>query len=394
MNNTFEELKKAFVEDFNEEPDLFFSAPGRTELGGNHTDHQHGIVLAAAINLDTKAAVKVNNEDTIVIDSKGHRYLKIDINDLDIKEEEKGTSFALCRGIIKRIKDKGGKIKGFNAVVTSDVLQGSGLSSSAAFEVLIGTIINYVSDCGLDAEEIAKVAQYTENVYYGKPCGLMDQMASSVGSVVSIDFKDTEKPIINKINFDFNLCGHTLVVIDSGADHADLTQEYADITIELKNICKFFNKEYLREVSEKDFYDHFLELRKVVGDRAMLRAMHVYDENKRALKEADALRNNDFDTFLKIMNESGESSWKYLQNVIPCGYKEHQDLALAIALSKKLLNGKGACRVHGGGFAGTLQVFVPNDMLDDFIKEVSNKLGKGKCHIIKIRQEGGINVKL
>lgn len=394
MKNTFEELKAVFKTKFNEDADLFFSAPGRTELGGNHTDHQHGIVLAAAINLDSKAAVKLNNKDYICIDSDGFEEIKVELNDLSLKEEEKGTSISLVRGILSKIKELGGDLKGFNACIFSSVLQGSGLSSSASFEVLIATIINYFSELYLDQVEIAKISQYAENVYYGKPCGLMDQTASAVGAVVSIDFKDNTKPVINKINYDFDNSGYTLFVIDSGASHADLTKDYADITIELKQVCNFFNKNYLREVDEKEFYDNFEGLRKQVGDRAMLRAIHVFDENKRALNEAKALENNDFVTFLKIMNESGESSWKYLQNIIPSGRKENQELALAIALCKKLLNGKGACRVHGGGFAGTLQVFVPNDMKEEFKEKIEKALGQGCCHILKIRQEGGIKVNL
>ena len=386
---TEKELVSLFEEQFNEKPIYIFSAPGRTELSGNHTDHQHGIVLAAAIDLEIKGVVSLNDLNKINIKSEGFDYFSIDLNDLEVKENEKGTTISLVRGIAKRIKELGKEIIGFNAYICSDVLQGSGLSSSAAFEILIATIINNISNCGLNPVDLAKISQYSENVYFGKPCGLMDQTASSVGNIVNIDFKDTENPIINKIDFDFSKCGYKLCVIDCGANHADLTEEYAAITKELKKVCECFNCNYLREINENDFYSNFNSVRKVVGDRAMLRAIHVYEENKRVMKQVEALRNNDFELYLKLTNESGDSSWEYLQNVVASGNKEKQELALALAMCKKILNGKGACRVHGGGFAGTLQAFVKNEDIDEFKNEIEKYFGKDSCHILSIRKDGG-----
>ena len=386
---TEKELVSLFEEQFNEKPNYIFSAPGRTELSGNHTDHQHGIVLAAAIDLEIKGVVSLNDLNKINIKSEGFDYFSIDLNDLEVKENEKGTTISLVRGIAKRIKELGKEIIGFNAYICSDVLQGSGLSSSAAFEVLIATIINNVSNCGLNPVDLAKISQYSENVYFGKPCGLMDQTASSVGNIVNIDFKDTENPIINKIDFDFSKCGYKLCVIDCGANHADLTEEYAAITKELKKVCECFNCNYLREINENDFYSNFNSVRKMVGDRAMLRAIHVYEENKRVMKQVEALKNNDFELYLKLTNESGDSSWEYLQNVVASGNKEKQELALALAMCKKILNRKGAFRVHGGGFAGTLQAFVKNEDIDEFKNEIEKYFGKDSCHILSIRKDGG-----
>lgn len=387
---TEQELVCLFEKQFNEKPKYIFSAPGRTELSGNHTDHQHGIVLAAAINLEIKGAVSLNNLNEINIKSEGFDFFSVDLSDLEVKENEKGTTISLVRGIAKRIKDLGKEVVGFNAYIYSDVLQGSGLSSSAAFEVLIATIINNISNCDLNPVDLAKISQYSENVYFGKPCGLMDQTASSVGNIVNIDFKDTENPVINRIDFDFSNCGYKLCVIDCGANHADLTEEYSAITKELKKVCECFNCNYLREIDENDFYNNFNSVRKIVGDRAMLRAIHVYEENKREMKQVEALRNNDFELYLKLTNESGDSSWEYLQNVTASGNKEKQELALALAMCKKILNRKGACRVHGGGFAGTLQAFVKNEDIDEFKKEIEKYFGKDSCHILSIRKDGGI----
>lgn len=390
---TLEQFKTNYIKYFGEEPKYIFSAPGRSELSGNHTDHQHGLVLAAAINLDIRAAVNTNNTNTINIVSEGFESYSVGLNDLDFKKEELTSSSSLVRGIASRFNQLGKKIGGFNAYIYSDVFAGSGLSSSAAFEILISTILNELNDCKFNQIELAQISQYAENVYFGKPSGLMDQMASSVGNVVNIDFKDTQNPIINKIDFDFDNCGYTLCVINSGADHMDLTQEYADITTELKQVCNFFNKEYLREVDENEFYKNINELRIKVGDRGVLRAIHVFDENKRVIKQVEALNNNKFEEYLKLMNESGESSWKYLQNISVCGSKKNQEVALALALCKKLLDGKGACRVHGGGFGGTIQAFVLNDDINNFKETIEKYFGNNSCHILNIRKQGGMLLK-
>ena len=368
-----------------------FSAPGRTEIGGNHTDHQHGCVLAAAINLETVADVTLNDKNRICIQSEGYPEFSVSLDDLLVHPEEMNTTAALVRGVAAAFVQRGAKLKGFDATICSSVLPGSGLSSSAAFEVLIGTILNELFfDKKLSAIEIAQIGQYAENVYFGKPCGLMDQMASSVGGMVYIDFNDSEYPIVEKIDFDFQKEGYALCIIDSGADHADLTDEYAAITRELKELCAYFGKEYLRQIPETSFMAALPELRKTVSERAILRAMHVYRENERVNAQANALKTNDINTFLRLITESGHSSWMYMQNIYPAGAIQKQPVAFALALCDSLLRGKGAYRVHGGGFAGTVQAFVPRHMLDGFKEAVEAVLGKGSCHVLNARPYGGI----
>ena len=370
-----------------------FSAPGRTEIGGNHTDHQHGCVLAAAINLETVADVTFNGTDKIFVQSEGYPSFYVDLNDLTVHEEEANTTAALVRGVVAAFVERGAKVKGFDMKVSSNVLPGSGLSSSAAFEVLVGTICNELFfDKQLSAVEIAQVGQYAENVYFGKPCGLMDQTASSVGSMVFIDFNETQQPKVEKIDFDFQKAGYDLCIIDSGADHADLTDEYAAITRELKALCAYFGKEYLRQIPEFDFMAALPELRKQVSDRAILRAMHVYRENDRVVSQAMALKAGAVDTFLRLAKESGHSSWMYMQNINPTGAVDTQPVAYALSLCDTLLRGRGAYRVHGGGFAGTVQAFVPHDMLETFQQTIEANLGEGSCHVLNVRPYGGIRI--
>ena len=370
-----------------------FSAPGRTEIGGNHTDHQHGRVLAGSVNLDVIAAVAPNGDDCIRIQSEGFPMDVVDLSDLRVRDEERNTSAAIIRGIAAWFAQRGCKIEGFNAYTTSNVLKGSGLSSSAAFEVLVANIINdlfYDSKC--DAVQLAQIGQYAENVYFGKPSGLLDQMASSVGSMVTIDFADNASPVVERVDFDFASSGHALCIVDSGADHADLTDEYAAVTRELKEICAYFGKNVLREIDEADFYEALSFLRRKAGDRAVLRAIHVYEDNRRVAEQVAALRRGDFDAFLRLITESGLSSWRFLQNVVPAGYTHHQEVAVALTVCEKLLGGRGACRVHGGGFAGTIQAFVPLDLLDRFKTEMERVLGSGSCHVLTIRPVGGVRL--
>ena len=370
-----------------------FSAPGRTEIGGNHTDHQHGCVLAAAVDLETVADVTLNGTDKILIQSEGYPAFSIDINDLSINDSEKNTTVALVRGVVAGFVNRNVRVQGFNAKIHSTVLPGSGLSSSAAFEVLIGTIINELFNEGkISAEEIAMIGQYAENVYFGKPCGLMDQMASSVGSLVYIDFTDPKQPKVEKIDFDLADAGYALCIIDSGADHADLTDEYAAIPMEMKQVCSLFVKEVLREIPEETFLKALPSLRGQVPDRAILRALHIYRENERVAKQAQALKDKDIATFMNLIKESGNSSWKYLQNITPAGAVKHQEVAVALALCDTYLNGEGAYRVHGGGFAGTVQAFVPLNMLESFKNKIEAVLGENSCHVLNIRQQGGIRV--
>ena len=362
-----------------------FSAPGRTEIGGNHTDHQHGCVIAAAVDMTTTAEVRLNGTNVIRVDSEGYKPVEIGLNDLSVKESEKNTTAALIRGVAAAFAQRGYKLAGFDAKVKSTVLPGSGLSSSAAFEVLIGRILNGLfANNAVSAIEIAQIGQYAENVYYGKPSGLMDQMASSVGGLVFIDFNDPKTPIVEKVDYDFAHSGYTLCTIDSGADHAELTDEYAAMPIEMKKVAHFFGKEVLREVDETEFYAKIAEVRKATGDRAVLRAIHFFNENRRVQMQVRALHNDNFDAFLNYVNESGRASWMLLQNVIPCGYAEHQDMAITLALCTKLLQGRGAVRIHGGGFAGTALAFVPNDSFEQFKAGVEAVLGEGHCHLLQI----------
>ena len=384
-------LNTGFAAAFGGEPTRYFSAPGRTEISGNHTDHQRGRVLAAAVNLDMQAAVRPNGTDTIRILSQGYPMSVVSLQELEPKAEEINSTPALIRGVAARFQQLGCKVEGFDAYMESTVLPGSGLSSSAAYEVLIGTIINHMFfDAKVSQPEIAMIGQYAENVFFGKPCGLMDQMASAVGGMVTIDFADKENPVIQPVPFDFASCGHALCIIDSRASHADLTDEYAAITIELKNICNHFGKDVLRQIEEDDFYAAIPALREKCGDRAVMRAIHFYKENARVPQQVAALQAGDFDAFLQMEKQSGQSSWMYLQNVIPAGYKEHQDMAIALALCEKYLQGKGAYRVHGGGFAGTVQAFVPFQLLETFCAGIDAVLGEGACHVLSIRPEGGV----
>ena len=328
-----QKLDAGFAAAFGGAPERYFSAPGRTEIGGNHTDHQRGRVLAAAVNLDTVAAVRVNGTDTIRILSQGYPLCEVDVKELTPRADEINTTPALIRGVAARFAQLGCEVRGFDAYCESTVLPGSGLSSSAAYEVLIGTIVNHLFFEGkVSQAEVAQIGQYAENVFFGKPCGLMDQTASAVGNLVTIDFFDKEHPVIQPVNFDFSACGHALCIIDTRASHADLTDEYAAIPNEIKAVCAHFGKEVLSQIDEAEFYAAIPALRTSCGDRAVLRAIHFYQDNARVPRQVAALEAGDFAAFLKLVKESGHSSYMYLQNVIPAGYKEHQDVAIALAL--------------------------------------------------------------
>ena len=386
-------LDTQFTATFEVAPERYFSAPGRTEIGGNHTDHQRGRVLAGAVNLDMQAAVRVNGTKTIRILSQGFPMSTVDLSVLTPQEYEINSTPALIRGVAARFQELGCAVQGFDAYMESTVLPGSGLSSSAAFEVLMGTIINGLFfDNKVSAPEIAMIGQYAENVFFGKPCGLMDQTASSVGNLVTIDFFDKDHPVIEPVAFDFASCGHALCIIDTRASHADLTDEYAAVPGEIKAVAAYMGKEVLTQIDEADFYAKLPELRKACGDRAVMRCIHFYQENARVPQQVAALKEGDFEKFLTLVKQSGYSSYMYLQNVIPAGYKEHQDVAVALGLCEHYLNGKGAYRVHGGGFAGTVQAFVPNDMLEAFRAGIDGALGEGACHVLSIRPQGGVEM--
>lgn len=394
QHDRYVSLAEDFAELFGNDRDArLFSAPGRTEVGGNHTDHNHGKVLAAGINLDAVAIASKNDENIVRVKSRGYDMDVCDITDLSIKDEEKGHSPALVRGMCAGFKKYGYEIGGFDACTMSSVLSGSGLSSSAAYEVLVGTMLNYLYNDGkVDAVTIAKIAQYAENVYFDKPCGLMDQMACSVGGFVTIDFNDPQDPIINEVKFDFASCGHALCIVDTKGSHSDLTDDYAAIRKEMESVAGFFGKGVLREVNEEEVKKNIPALREKLGDRAVIRAMHFYEENKRVEKEVDALKNGDFDTFKKIVLESGDSSYKYNQNVYANKQPSVQPVSLALALSESILKGKGAWRVHGGGFAGTIQAFVPTELLDDYKNAMESVFGEGSCYVLIIRPVGGVEI--
>ena len=367
-----------------------FSGPGRTEIGGNHTDHQHGHVLCGSVDLDMLACAAPNGLDVIRIRSEGYPALEVGLDDLLPHIEERNTSAALVRGVAAKIEGAGCSPVGFDAYITSNVLSGSGLSSSAAYEVLVGNILNFFC-CGghLTPVELAKIGQYAENVYFGKPCGLMDQMGSSVGGAVAIDFADPADPVVRQVGYDFSRSGHALCIVDTGSCHADLTDDYADITREMGAVAAHFGRQVLRDVPEADFRAAIPALRTECGDRAVLRALHFYADDRKAVEEAAALEAGDFDRFLALVNASGLSSALHLQNTWSIADPRQQAIPLALAIGRELLEGTGAIRVHGGGFAGTIQAFVPEERLAAFKAGMENLLGAGMCHILHIRPQGG-----
>lgn len=385
-------LDLGFRQVFGYEPQRYFSAPGRTEIGGNHTDHQKGRVLAAAVDMDTRAAVSANSSRMIRVLSQGYPLCQVDLSDLSPREDECNTTAALVRGVAAAFMEQGCMVSGFDAYVMSTVLPGSGLSSSAAFEVLMGTILNKMFfQNQLSAQEIAKIGQYAENVYFGKPCGLMDQMASAVGGLVAMDF---DSGMVRPLDCDLSRWDHALCIIDTHASHAELTGEYAAVPGEMKAVAACFGCEVLSQVDEKAFYAEIPALRQSCGDRAVLRSIHFYEENRRVSRQWDVLERGDFAAFLELVRESGRSSFMYLQNVVVCGSRGHQEMALALALCEKYLQGRGACRVHGGGFAGTVQAFVPLDLLDAFRDGLDAVLGQGSCRVLSLRGEGGIELEV
>ena len=386
-----------FEETFGKDGDIaLFSAPGRTEIGGNHTDHQHGCVLAGSVNLDVISAARPNGTNTVRIQSRNYPLDVIELDSLEIREKEFDKAISLIRGVIKKFVDLGYDVKGFDAYTTSNVLKGSGLSSSAAFEVLVGTIINGLfANNEVNPIEIAKFGQFAENVYYNKPSGLMDQMASSVGSVVAIDFKSTEEPIVEKVEFDLKKHNHALCIIDSGADHADLTDEYATIPSDMKAVAGFFGKEFLREVDENEFMANIKNIRaKLNNDRAVLRAIHFFEETARVERAANAIGKADYAEFLKLMDESGKSSWELLQNCYCIKDCHEQKIPLVLALTQLFLNkiGGGICRIHGGGFAGVIAAVVPEKEMENYVEYISRYVGKENVYPMDIRAVGAAHI--
>lgn len=373
-----------------ERPVVLCSAPGRTEICGNHTDHQHGRVLAGAVDLDFLACAAPNGLNRIRFQSEGWPMVEISLDELLPRTDERESTAALVRGMAGLVKERGYEVAGFDAYAVSEVLPGSGLSSSAACEVLLGVIENCLFCSGeLDAVTIAQLGQRAENVYFGKPSGLMDQTASSVGGAVAIDFADPAEPVVRSVAVDLESLGYALCIIDSGASHAALTGEYASIPEEMGAVAAYFGRKVLREVDEAELLRALPELRRAAGDRAVLRAMHFFADDRRSAEEADALERGDMDAFLALVRESGRSSWELLQNITPTGAAKEQAMAVALAVAERALAGRGACRVHGGGFAGTIQAFVPLDALESFSAEVEAALGRGSCRALSIRPVGG-----
>lgn len=367
----------------------FFSAPGRTEIGGNHTDHNFGRVLAGAVNLDNVAVVAKNNTSVIRIHSIGYPPFEVDLTSLKPNPSEKYTSVALVRGISSRMNDLGYKVEGFNACIDGGVPKGSGLSSSAAFEVLIGSIISHLfNNDTLDPIQNAIIGQYSENNFFGKPCGLMDQTACSMGGLITIDFKDPSKPVVKKVDFDFVHTGFALVITDTGGNHADLNEEYASLPTDMKAVAGQLGAKVLREVSIDQIIHIIPDIREKVGDRAVLRAIHFQGDNQRVVEQVAALEKKDFKSFLGMVIDSGHSSFMYNQNIYPVHNVREQGVSLGLALSELVLKGKGAWRVHGGGFAGTIQAFVPAELLDQYVKTLEHVFGKGSCHPLFIRNQG------
>lgn len=387
-------LINEFIRLFGDDRDVIItSAPGRTEVCGNHTDHNNGRVLAASVNLDAVAVAAKNDEGIVRVKSDGHAMNVVDVNELLPDESEFGRSTAMVRGVCAKIQGLGYKIGGLDCVTASDVIGGSGLSSSAAFEVLLGSTLSYLYNDGvIGAVEIAKTAQYAENVFFGKPCGLLDQMASSVGTFVTIDFESTENPKIKKVDFDFSKSGHSLCIVDTGGSHSDLTDDYAAVRAEMESVANALGADVLRKIDYSDFKAAVPSLLGRVSDRALLRAYHFYRENLRVEKAVAALENGNFDEFKRVVNESGRSSYMFNQNVFTPKNPAEQKLSLALCISEEVLGVNGAYRVHGGGFAGTIQAFVPNELLEQYKTEMESVFGKGSCHVLIIRPVGGTRV--
>jgi len=395
----YRELIKRFADYFpgyNEDVH-FFSTPGRTEIGGNHTDHNCGLVLAAAINLDSIAIAANTGNNVVTVYSKGYDVpFVVALDSLDPQKKEAGTTTALLRGIAAGISSNGYKVGGFNAYISSDVLKGSGLSSSASIEVLIGDIFNHLYNDGtIDPQTIAMIGQYAENMYFQKPCGLMDQIACAVGGFVAIDFKDPTKPLVKKIDFDFTSYGYKLLVVDTKGNHADLTDEYASIPAEMKAVAKSLGGEVCRDHSMDELVKRLSVLRKETGDRAILRAMHFHADNRRVENQVDSLISGDFGRFLNFVRDSGNSSWKWLQNCYTAEDSREQGVALALAVTENFidLKGQGACRVHGGGFAGTIQVFLPNDLQMEYSDLMESLFGCDSTTTLVVRSSGSMHIK-
>ncbi len=396
QSSIWKKLIGHFEERYGGDDDLYlFSSPGRTEIGGNHTDHNLGRVLAGSVSLDNIAVASPNGSDIIRVDSAGYPSFEVDINDTTVHENEKFTSASLARGMVAGLKNAGHRCGGFNACIEGRVPKGSGLSSSASFEVLIGVIISHLFNEGeIDPLHIAKTGQFAENNYFGKPCGLMDQTACATGGLITIDFKDPSDPLVKKVDFDFRTTGYSLVITDTGGDHADLNEDYASVPADMTSVAAALGSSALRQVKFDDILKAVPDLRKKTGDRAILRAYHYHQDNERVVRQVEALEKGDFESFLNMVVESGYSSFMYNQNIHSPHSIREQGVALGLAMSEMLLSDKGAWRVHGGGFAGTIQAFVPGELLDTYIGTMEHIFGRGACSNLTIREKGAIRLEL
>lgn len=383
-----------FTELFPSEKEIeIYSAPGRSEVCGNHTDHQNGMVLATSINLDAIAIVAKAEEPVIRLVSGDFPMEEVDIADLSMKEEEQSTTTALIRGVAAGMKERGHQVGGFTAYITSDVLMGAGMSSSAAFESLIGTILSGLyNDMQVSSIEIAQIGQYAENIYFGKPCGLMDQMACSVGGMIFIDFKEKEHPEVRQVHTDFEKAGLSLCIVDTKGSHADLTPDYAAVPAEMNQVAQALGREHLREVPRETFFKEIPKLWEETSGRAVLRAIHFYEEEERVLRGVKSLEESDYPGFLSVIRASGDSSAKYLQNIYSPKDVDSQNVTVALAVSESILGENGVCRVHGGGFAGTIQAFVKNEAVAAYKEQIEAIYGDDSCHVLKVRLQGGIRV--
>lgn len=380
-----------FEAEFGDADCALFSSPGRTELGGNHTDHQRGSVLAASINADMLCCAALSGDKTATVFSESFGKITVDLTDLSPRESEIGSAAALIRGVAACFENRGYSVGGINAYIASDVPIGSGISSSAAFEVLLGTVFSeFFADGKWSALDIAKAGLFAENVHFGKPCGLMDQTACAHGGIVAVDFCDPQDPLVQEISYDFSEKGYALCIINTGGSHDDLTEDYAAITSEMKDVAKVFGKEFLSELSRENVLSNAREIRTKCGDRAYLRAVNYFEEDERAKLMAQALKNDDFGTYLRLVNRSGQCSFMYLQNISPKGDGKSQPVAAALLAADISLGGKGAFRVHGGGFAGTIQAYVPLDMLDKFVHDMDTAVFSGCCRVLNVRKRGAM----
>ena len=389
----YQNLVKSFQKKFAEEDVTLFSSPGRTEISGNHTDHNHGKVLAGSINLDCVGVAAKNNSSKVhIISETFNQSFIIDLNDLSPSDKKAGT-IDLVKGLLQGFKESGYEVGGFNAYITSNVISAAGVSSSASFEMLLCSILNtFFNEGRMDTVAYAHIGKYSENVYWDKASGLLDQMACAVGGLITIDFLEPASPVVEKIDFDFSSQNHSLIIVNTGKGHADLSADYSSVPIEMKKVAEFFGKEVCAEITEEEVIGHLAEVREYAGDRSVLRALHFFEENKRVEAEVKALKEGRFSDFLNNITASGNSSWKWLQNCFTNSAYQEQGITVALALTELFIAGKqrGACRVHGGGFAGVIMAMLPNDLVEEYVAYIEKALGEGNAYRMSIRPYGAI----